>query len=90
MTKADIVNAIYGSVGLPKKEAEDIVEAIIDLMKETMAEGEGIKIPNFGSFNVRKKRRRRGRNPQTGLDIEITQRTVVTLKVAGLLKKMVE
>ncbi|MBF0404675.1 MAG: HU family DNA-binding protein [Nitrospirae bacterium] len=57
-------------VGLPKKEADDIVEVIIFIMKETLTQGEDIKIPNFGTFHVRKKRLRRGRNPKTVVCID--------------------
>ncbi|MBF0538525.1 MAG: integration host factor subunit alpha [Nitrospirae bacterium] len=90
MTKADIVNALFENVGLPKKEAEEIIEVILETMKQTFADGESIKISGFGSFNVRKKRSRRGRNPKTGEDIEITSRTVITFKPSNFLKATVE
>jgi integration host factor subunit alpha len=90
MTKADIVNVLFEDVGLPKKESEEIIEVILDTMKQTFAEGESLKISGFGTFNVRKKRSRRGRNPKTGDDIEITPRSVVTFKPSNRLKAAVE
>ncbi|MBF0517019.1 MAG: integration host factor subunit alpha [Nitrospirae bacterium] len=90
MTKADIINSLFENVGLPKKESEEIIETILDTMKKTFSDGESIKISGFGTFNVRKKRSRRGRNPKTGQDIEITPRTVVTFKPSNHLKVKVE
>ncbi len=74
MTKVDIVEAIYEKVGFSKKEVAKIVELIFDLIKETLKTEDKIKISGFGNFVVRKKRARRGRNPQTGGDIEISPR----------------
>lgn len=90
MTKIDIVNTLFEKVGLPKKEAQDIIEIIIDSMKNTFIEGESIKISGFGTFNVRKKNSRRGRNPKTGQDIEITPRRVVTFRPSNQLKDVIE
>jgi integration host factor subunit alpha len=90
MTKADIVNTLFEKVGLPKKEAQDIIEIILSSMKETFVEGESIKISGFGTFNVRKKSSRRGRNPKTGEEIEITPRRVVTFRPSNQLKEMIE
>ncbi|KJU81270.1 Histone-like bacterial DNA-binding protein, partial [Candidatus Magnetobacterium bavaricum] len=77
-------------VGLPKKEAEEIIEIILETMKHTFADGESIKVSGFGSFNVREKRPRRGRNPKTGEDIEIASRRVIAFKPSSLLKATVE
>ncbi|MDA8084743.1 MAG: integration host factor subunit alpha [Nitrospiraceae bacterium] len=90
MTKADIVDTIFEKVGLSKKEAQDIVENLFDTMKQTFVEGESIKISGFGTFNVRKKLARRGRNPKTGQDLEITPRRVITFRVSNQLKKELE
>ena len=87
MTKADLVEIVYEKVGgLSKKESQDIVEAIFDTMKSILKDGEKIKISGFGNFVVRKKRSRRGRNPQTGSDIEITARRILTFKPSQVLK----
>ena len=86
MTKVDIVSSVYEKVGFSKKEAVRVVEDIFDIMKETLERGEKIKISGFGNFVVRKKRTRRGRNPQTGDDIEITARKILTFKPSQVLK----
>lgn len=86
MTKADIVESIYEKIGFSKKEAQDIVELIFETMKGTLEKGEKIKISGFGNFVVRQKRPRIGRNPQTGQEIEITARKVLTFKPSQILK----
>jgi len=86
MTKVDIISTVYEKVGFSKKEAVRVVETIFDIMKETLERGEKIKISGFGNFIVRKKRTRRGRNPQTGGDIEISARKIMTFKPSQVLK----
>lgn len=90
MTKADIITALFENIGLPKKESEEVIEIILSTMKHTFREGESIKISGFGTFNVRRKTARRGRNPKTGEDIEITARNVVTFKPSNHLKAKLE
>jgi len=87
MTKADIVENIYERVGLSKEESARIVELVLEIMKETLEKGEKIKISGFGNFIVRQKRTRRGRNPQTGEEIEISARKVLTFKSSPVLKR---
>lgn len=86
MTKVDIVEEIYEKVGFSKKEVAKIVEYIFDIIKESLVKEDKIKISGFGNFVVRKKRSRRGRNPQTGDDIEITARRILTFKPSQVLK----
>jgi integration host factor subunit alpha len=86
MTKVDIVEAIYEKVGFSKKEVAKIVETIFDLIKENLEKEDKIKISGFGNFVVRKKRARRGRNPQTGDDIEISSRRILTFKPSQVLR----
>jgi len=90
MTKADLVEIIFEKVGLSKKEAQDIVEIIFDTIKQAFVEGESVKIPGFGTFNVRKKAARRGRNPQTGEELVISPRRVLTFKASNQLKEAIE
>lgn len=90
MTKADLVEIIFEKVGLSKKEAQDIIEIIFDTIKQSFVEGESVKIPGFGTFNVRKKAARRGRNPQTGDELEISPRRVLTFKASNQLKGLIE
>jgi integration host factor subunit alpha len=87
MTKAEIVQAIYARVGgFSKKESADIVDLVFEMMKETLAKGERIKVTNFGNFVLRDKGERPGRNPQTGAPIKISERRVLTFKVSKNLK----
>ena len=86
MTKVDIVSSVYEKVGFSKKEAMRVVETIFDILKEALERGEKVKISGFGNFMVRNKRARRGRNPQTGDDIEISSRKILTFKPSQVLK----
>jgi integration host factor subunit alpha len=86
MTKVDIVSSVYEKVGFSKKEAVGVVETIFDIVKEALERGEKVKISGFGNFVVRSKRARRGRNPQTGDDIEISSRKILTFKPSQVLK----
>lgn len=90
MTKADIVNLVFEKVGLPKNEAHEMVEAVFDTIKQTLIAGESIKISGFGTFNVRKKNSRIGRNPKTKEEVEITPRRVVTFKASDQIKELIE
>ena len=86
MTKADIIEAVYETIGFSKKEAAEVVELVFDTMKDTLSSGEKIKISGFGNFVVRGKRSRVGRNPQTGDVITISERRVLTFKPSQVLK----
>ncbi|MCX8012491.1 MAG: integration host factor subunit alpha [Desulfobacterota bacterium] len=88
MTKADLIENIYEKVGLSKEESSQIVELVLETLKETLERGEKVKISGFGNFVVRAKRSRRGRNPQTGEEIQITARKVLTFKSSPILKKV--
>jgi len=90
MIKADIVNKVHEKLGLPKKEAQKSVDIIINIIKETLKEGESVKITSFGTFNVRKKSERNGRNPQTGEKLKISARYVITFKPSNVLKKLIQ
>lgn len=89
MTKSEIVAAVYGKVGgFSKKEAADVVELVFETVKETLGRGEKIKISGFGNFVLRDKRQRRGRNPQTGEPLTITERRVLSFKPSQILKSV--
>jgi integration host factor subunit alpha len=87
MTKADLIDSIYEKDGLSKKESSQIVELIFESIRSSLENGEKVKISGFGNFSIRSKKVRRGRNPQTGNEIEISARSVVTFKVSSVLKK---
>ncbi len=86
MTKADLIESVYMTTGFSKKESAAIVEMVFDLMKTTLEDGEKIKIAGFGNFVVKEKASRRGRNPQTGDEIEICARRILTFKPSQVLK----
>lgn len=87
MTKAEIVQAVYGRLGgFSKKESADLVDLVFETIKETLGRGEKIKISGFGNFVLRDKRQRQGRNPQTGDPITITERRVLSFKASQILK----
>jgi integration host factor subunit alpha len=90
MTKADLVDKIFEKIGLSKKEAQEIIEMLFDTMKQTFVEGESVKISGFGTFNVRNKVARRGRNPKTGEELEISPRKVITFRASNQLKDVLE
>ena len=89
MTKADIVERIYEKVGFSKKEATDVVESIFEIIKSHLEQGEKIKISGFGNFVLNSKRPRKGRNPQTGEEIVISGRRVLSFKPSPVLKKVI-
>jgi integration host factor subunit alpha len=89
MTKADIVERIYEKVGFSKKEATDVVESIFEIIKGHLEQGEKIKISGFGNFVLNTKRPRKGRNPQTGEEIVISGRRVLSFKPSPVLKKAI-
>ena len=87
MTKVDIVEKVYEKTGFTKDESFEIVELVLEIMKATLERGEKLKIMGFGSFVVKKKSERRGRNPQTGEEITIEARRILTFKPSVLLKQ---
>jgi integration host factor subunit alpha len=89
MLKADIVATVCRTLGLPKKDSETAVEMVLGLIKENLERGEKVKIPGFGTFVVREKKARRGRNPQTGEEIEIPARRSLSFKPSVSLKKAI-
>jgi integration host factor subunit alpha len=86
MTKADIVEVVHNRTGFSKKESSEAVESILDILKEILEEGEKIKLSGFGNFVIRSKEVRKGRNPKTGEEMEISARSVLTFKPSQKLK----
>lgn len=87
MTKAEIVERVYEKAGITKKDSVELVESVFEVMKETLEQGETLKISGFGNFSVKSKSDRKGRNPQTGEEITIASRKVLTYKPSSLLKQ---
>ncbi len=86
MTKVDIIDNIREKVGFSKADIAKIVEFVFDIIKETLQREDKIMISGFGSFVARKKATRRGRNPQTGSDMEISPRRVLMFKTSLMLR----
>jgi integration host factor subunit alpha len=88
MTKADIVEKVYQKIGFSKKEASELVELVFTSLKDVLTKGDKVKISGFGNFVVREKNERVGRNPQTGEQIKISARRVLTFRPSQVLKAM--
>lgn len=86
MTKADIFEKVSTNLGLSKKDSAELVESVFSLMKSTLKSGETLKISGFGSFVVKQKADRRGRNPQTGEFITIEARRILSFKPSNVLR----
>ena len=86
VTKADIVEKVYDKIGFSKKESSEYVEMVFDSLKDVLIKGEKVKISGFGNFIVREKGSRIGRNPQTGEQITIAARRVLTFRHSQVLK----
>lgn len=86
LTRADLADAINRKVGLSRAESLDLVESILARMSDALADGENVKISGFGTFLLRDKAQRIGRNPKTGVEVPITPRRVMTFRASQLLK----
>jgi integration host factor subunit alpha len=89
MTKADIAEKIQAGTGISKKESVEMMEAVFSIMKATLESGETLKTSGFGSFIVKLKADRRGRNPQTGEPITIGARRILTFKPSTVLRQSI-
>ena len=86
MIKSDIIDTICEKVGFPKTVTAKIVESVFNIIKETLQREDKVMITGFGSFIARKKATRRGRNPKTGSDMEISSRRVLMFKPSSMLR----
>ena len=86
LTRADLAETINRKLGFSRAESLELVEAILDKMCTALDEGENVKISGFGSFVLRDKKERVGRNPKTGVEVPITPRRVLTFRASQLLK----
>lgn len=89
ITRAHLVDSIHARVNLSKRESARLLEALLELMKETLQSGEDLLISGFGKFCVRDNRDRRGRNPRTGEDLMLERRRVVTFECSPVLRDKV-
>jgi integration host factor subunit alpha len=86
VTRADLCEAVYQKIGLSRTEASKLVEAVLDEICDAVARGENVKLSSFGSFVVRDKGERIGRNPKTGVEVPIEPRRVMVFKPSNVMK----
>lgn len=89
VTRAQLTEAVYQEVGLSRNESADLVESVLDEISTTLAHGEMVKISSFGSFSVRQKGQRIGRNPKTGEEVPILPRRVLVFRPSHVLKNKI-
>jgi len=89
LNKTDLTDAIYNQLDLPKTKSGQVVKSLSEIIKKTLEDGEDVLISGFGKFCVKEKRRRRGRNPQTGEELMLGERRVVTFRCSGVLRDRV-
>ena len=89
ITRADLHEAVYRKVGLSRSESSDMVESVLDEICDAAVRGETIKFSSFGTFKIRSKNERVGRNPKTGEEVPITPRRVMVFRPSNILKRRV-
>ncbi|HFB2048618.1 MAG: integration host factor subunit alpha [Hyphomicrobiaceae bacterium] len=89
LTRADLAEAVVERIGLPRNESQELVELVLKEISSTLAEGEAVKLSSFGSFGIREKRERIGRNPKTGEEVPITPRKVLVFRPSNIMKNRV-
>jgi integration host factor subunit alpha len=89
LTKADLVQKVYQEHNLTKAQASEAVETFLKIAKNCLENGEDLLVSGFGKFNVKDKKARRGRNPQTGEELILAARKVVTFKPSGILREKI-
>ncbi len=86
VTRADLTEAVYQEVGLSRNESAQLVESVLDEIAGTLSKGESVKVSSFGTFSVRNKAQRIGRNPKTGEEVPILPRRVLVFRASHVLK----
>jgi integration host factor subunit alpha len=89
VTRADLCEAVYQKVGLSRTESAELVEMVLGEMSDCLVNGEQVKLSSFGTFFVRSKNERIGRNPKTGEEVPISPRRVMVFKPSNVLKKKI-
>ncbi len=89
LTRADLCEAVYQKVGLSRTESSELVESVLDEICDSVVKGDSVKLSSFGSFIVRSKNERIGRNPKTGEEVPILPRRVMVFKPSNVLKQAV-
>jgi len=89
LTRAQLTEAIYAAVGLSRHESADLLEMVLTRIADALADGKSVKISGFGTFSVRQKGRRIGRNPKTGVEVPILPRRVLVFRPSQILRDAV-
>lgn len=89
LTRADLTDAVHAALGISRNESSEYIERILEELTSALERGETVKISSFGTFSVRQKKLRMGRNPKTGEEVPITPRRVVTFRASHVLKDQI-
>ena len=89
LTRADLAEAVFQKVGLPRNESADIVELVLREIVSSLERGHTVKLSSFGSFGIRNKGQRIGRNPKTGQEVPITPRRVLVFRASNIMKQRI-
>lgn len=89
LTRADLAEAVVRKVGLPRNESHELVELVLDEISGSLARGDLVKLSSFGSFGIRQKGQRIGRNPKTGEEVPITPRRVLVFRPSNIMKERI-
>jgi len=89
LTRVELYDAVCRKVGLSRSESSALVELVLKEISESVARGETVKLSSFGTFHVRQKAGRMGRNPKTGVDVPISPRRVIVFKASVTMKKRI-
>ena len=89
VTRSDLTDAVYREIGLSRTESQQMVESVLDLITDSLVAGEKVKLAGFGTFSLRDKNERMGRNPKTGEEVPITSRRVLVFKPSQVMKDRV-
>ena len=89
VTRLDVAEAIYTEIGLSRKDSSDILDMIIDEIVKELSQGNDVKLSSFGTFSLRDKKARTGRNPKTGVEAVISSRRVISFKPSQTMCKII-
>lgn len=89
ITRADVAETIYQEIGLSRKDSNDILDMILDEIIKDLSSGNDVKLSSFGTFSLRHKKERSGRNPKTGIEAVISSRRVISFKPSQTMRKTI-
>lgn len=89
ITRADVAETIYEEIGLSRKDSTDILDMVLDEVVQELKSGNDVKLSSFGTFSLRDKKARAGRNPKTGIEAEISSRRVISFKPSQTMRKII-